>query len=240
MTTPFWSTNPAILLNKEYITEIFPTPKMSYEEKMNSITRMVILLTLLGYIFTKSINLPILGAVTIIIIYILYTVRTSGSETKDDKAKNLEGFSELLTEKKRLLNPETLESFLKTEFQQTSTTNPLGNVLLTQIHDEPLRKSAPPSFNTQVYDDINNSTKKMVQSLNKEIKNTDKQLFGDLGEKFEFDQSQRAFYSTPNTRIPNDQESFGEFLYGNMPSSKESGVDSAMERVKDSYRHTLY
>ena len=36
MTTPFWSTNPAILLNKDYITEIFPAPKMSYEEKIAS------------------------------------------------------------------------------------------------------------------------------------------------------------------------------------------------------------
>ena len=44
----------------------------------------------------------------------------------------------------------------------------------------------------------------MVQSLNPGIKNTNKQLFGDLGEKFEFDQSMSRFYSTPNTKIEND------------------------------------
>jgi hypothetical protein len=133
-----------------------------------------------------------------------------------------------------------LQEFLKTDFEPNTKLNPFANVLLTDIGDNPERKSAPPSFNPDVYEDITNSTKKMVQKLNPGIKNTNKQLFGDLGEKFYLDQSNRNFFSTANTRIANDQTAYANFLYGNMPSSKESGIDGAMQRVKDNPRYNLY
>ena len=31
-----------------------------------------------------------------------------------------------------------------------------------------------------------------------------------------------SFYTTPNTTIPNDQDKFAKFCYGNMPSNKEN------------------
>ena len=41
--------------------------------------------------------------------------------------------------------------------------------------------------------------------MNPGIKNTNKQLYGDLWNNFELDQSNRLFYSTANTRVANDQ-----------------------------------
>ena len=77
--------------------------------------------------------------------------------------------------------------------------------------------------------------------MNPGIKNTNKQLFGDLFQEFELDQSNRAFFSTANTRVqPGDQASFGQFLYGTMPSAKESTPEGAFARVQDNYRYTLY
>ena len=140
----------------------------------------------------------------------------------------------------KIVNPETLEEFLRSDFEPNTKTNPFANVLLTDIGDNPERKSAPPSFNTDVYEDITHSVKKMVQKLNPGIKNTNKQLFGDLGENFYLDQSNRNFFSTANTRIANDQGAFAEFLYGSMISSKESNAGGALARVQDSVRYTLY
>ena len=54
---------------------------------------------------------------------------------------------------------------------------------------------------------------------------------------FEFDQSMWQYYSTPNTKIPNDQGAFADFLYGDMPSCR-GGDDIAC--VKDNFRYTLY
>ena len=150
--------------------------------------------------------------------------------------KDKEGFSINHAEAQVYIdNPETLEKFLKSDFEETSKKNPFGNVLLTQIGDTPDRKSAPPSFNTMVYEDINNTTKKMIQTLNPGIKNTNKQLFGDLGEKFEFDQSMWQYYSMPNTKVGNDQGAYADYLYGGMISGKED----ALARVQDNYRYTL-
>jgi hypothetical protein len=77
----------------------------------------------------------------------------------------------------------------------------------------------------------------MVQSLNPSIKNTNKQLFGDLGENFYLDQSLRIFNSNPNTRVASDQGAFAQFLYGNMPSAKEG---NAFALLQDNQRYTLY
>ena len=228
MVSTFWLNNPSILLNKEYILELWPSVSMSFEENLNAISRIIILLTILGFLATKSINIIIIGAITIIIIVILYNTR------KPKLVRTNEGFnnSNIVID-----SPKTLQKFLNSEFVETNQTNPLSNVLLTDIGDNPTRKAAPPSFNTQVYENINNNTKKMIQTLNPGIKNTDKQLFGDLGEKFEFDQSMSRFYSTPNTKIANDQGAFAEYLYGDMPSCRNG---DAFACVQDNLRYNLY
>ena len=40
--TPFWFDNPNILLDKNYIFEFFPIEPMSYNQKLNAITRIII------------------------------------------------------------------------------------------------------------------------------------------------------------------------------------------------------
>ena len=77
MTTPFWSNEPSIIFNKNYIFNLWPTPKMSFEEKMNAITRMVLLLSLLAFLFTRSWTFIMIGIVTITIIYFMHKRRKS-------------------------------------------------------------------------------------------------------------------------------------------------------------------
>ena len=140
---------------------------------------------------------------------------------------------------KYIQNPVSLEAVLRTEFKEGTKKNPFSNVLLTQIQDDPERKAAPPSFNVDVEQDITKNIKRSVQMMNPQIKNTGKQLYGDLWQQFELDQSNRVFYSTPNTRVTNDAMSFGNFLYGNMPSGKDSNPEGNMQRYKNSYRYIL-
>lgn len=238
---PFWSNDPTILLKNNSIFEIWPSPKMQYEQKLNAMTRLIILLTLLGLLFTMSFKILIAGIVTLAAIFGMYHMKKQ-KVTKEQK----EGFSSAMVsssvnDNNMLTNPETLEQFLKTDFEKNSKKNPFANVLLTDIGDHPNRKAAPPAFNPDVYEDITHSVKKMVQKLNPEIKNTDKQLFGDLGENFYLDQSNRNFYSTANTRVQSgDSSALGQFLYGGMISAKESGINGALARVQDNIRYTLY
>jgi hypothetical protein len=76
--------------------------------------------------------------------------------------------------------------------------------------------------------------------MNPGIKNTNKQLFGDLWQNFQLDNFLRPFNSCPNTRVANDQGAYGEYLYGWMPSGKEDTPEGALARVQDNYRYTLY
>jgi hypothetical protein len=142
---------------------------------------------------------------------------------------------------KSIVNPVTLDTIIRDDFKEGNKKNPFSNVLLTQIGDDPDRKSAPPSFNVSVEQDITKNVKKAVQMMNPDIKNTNKQLYGDLWQEFELDQSNRQFFSTPNTRVANDQGAFAKFLYDDLKySAKESTPEGAFARVQDSYRYTLY
>jgi hypothetical protein len=250
MSIPFWSNEPTIIFNKEYIFELWPTINMCYEQKLNAITRLIILITILGYILTTSSRILVVGTLTLAVIFILFNMRKQKLTKEimnqefneyDNEAIN-EGFSVYGNRESdnSITNPVTLEKVVKTEFKEGNKKNPFSNVLLTEITDEPNRKSAPPSFNPTIDEDITKNVKRAIQRMNPDIKNTNKQLFGDLWQNFELDQSNRAFFSTANTRVANDQGAFGKFLYGNMPSSKESGEAAAIQREKDSYRYTLY
>jgi len=242
MTIQFWSNDPTILFNKEYIFELWPTINMCYEQKLNSISRLIILLTILGYILTMSKRVLAVGALTLLVIFVLYNMRKQKLtknmlENFDIKARNeVQGY-----EPKSLVNPVTLDAVLRTEFKEGNKKNPFSNVLLTQINDEPERKAAPPAFNVDCDEDITKNVKRAVQMMNPGIKNTNKQLFGDLWQNFQLDQSNRVFYSTPNTRVTNDQGAYAQYLYNDLKySGKESTPEGAIARVQDNYRYTLY
>lgn len=241
MSIPFWFDDPTILFNKSYINELWPTNVMTYEQKLNAITRLIIILTIIGYIFTLSIKLLFVFGVTIIMIQLLYLYYKNNNNNDDDIKRKIEGMTNYNDKKSNIIrNPETLETFLKTDFKEGTKKNPFSNVLLTQINDEPERKLAPPAFNVDVSEDITKNVKKAIQYMNPGIKNTDKQLFGDLWSNFELDQSNRRFFSTANTRVSNDQTAYANFLYGNMPSAKDSTAEGNLQREKDNYRYTLY
>ena len=236
MSNPFWYDDPSILLKKENIFELWPTPTMNYNQKLNAITRLIIIVTMVGFIITMAYRLLFIGGITIFVIFILFKMNkdklTKESFTNNDTIlKQNPGY---------ITNPETLDSVLKTEFKEGNKKNPFSNVLLTQIGDDPDRKPAPPAFNVDVDENITTNVKKAVQQMNPGIKNTDKQLYGDLWENFQLDQSNRVFNSTPNTRVTNDQSAYAKYLYGTMPSAKGSTMEDNLQREKDNYRYTLY
>lgn len=245
MSVPFWSNDPYILFNKEQIFNLWPTQTMIYEEKLNAVTRLIILISVAGYILTASIRILLVGMVTLVVIFTLFRFRqhkltnalaNEAFTVEGDKAHGLHDANPNTSK----VDPVSLKSILKSEFKEGNRKNPFSNVLLTQINDEPNRLAAPPAFNPNVEENITNEVKKAVQFLNPDIDNTNKQLFGSLWENFRLDNSNRVFFSTPNTRVANDQGAYAKFLYGNMPSGKGSSTEDNIQREKDNYRYTLY
>ena len=244
MTTPFWSNDPTILFNKKYILQLWPVQNMTFEEKLNAISRLIVLMSILGFLMTANFNIIIIGIITLAIIFSIYKFRKQKIISSLIKGK--EGFTvgpktqpNSTSPAPMTSNPVTLENILRSEFHPTTKKNPFGNVLLTDIMDDPNRKSAAPSFNPDVNDEINAMTKKQTQMLYPGIKNTNKQLYGDLKDNYDFDIAMWPFYSTASTRVCDDQGAYAMWLYGNMPSGKSSGPDGAFARVQDNYRYIL-
>jgi len=209
MNSPFWINNPTILLKKEEIGKIWPIPTMNTEQKLNAITRLIILLTILGYLITKTFKIIITGIVTLVAIIILYKAQVWNKTKQKNEESLKEGFS----------NP-NVYNLLRKSFTEPSKTNPVMNVLLPEINENPNRKPAAPAFNPIVKDEINEKTQQFVASSFDDPK-IDEKLFKDLGDSFTFDQSMRTWYATANTKVPNDQKAFAEYCYGDMISCKE-------------------
>ena len=107
------------------------------------------------------------------------------------------------------------------------------NVLLPEIYDNPQRLVAAPLYNKAVEKEFNESVQNIVKKNFNDDK-IDEKLFKETGDKFEFEQSMRQFYTTANTMVPNSQKDFAQFCYGNMASCKDGDVEMCL---KTTYNH---
>ena len=226
-TTQFWINQPSVLLDRDDIADLWPMPLMSVEQKLNAITRLVFLLTVLGFLVTNNINIIFTGVITLAIFVILYKTQYSLNSVSSA------GAGANPSKKEGFVNSQ-MYNMLKPHLTTPTIQNPMMNVLLPEISYNPTRDEAAPAYNPEVEKDINHSTEGYVV-LDFEPRNMTeaeklrKKLFADLGDKYEFDDSMRMFYTNPSTTIPNDQKGFAEFCFGDMISCKQ-GNEMACQR----------
>ena len=202
MKQTFWIYNPLILIDKNYAKEIFPLNEMTENQKLNALSRLIIMLSILNYIITKS-NYTIISGVIALILIVAYHKNREGFENNDtDEILGESIYENNVSENCKPVSP--------------TTENPMMNVLLTDITDNPTRCSAEPSYTKDGLNKINESVKSGA------IANVqDERLFKSTDDEMQFDYSMRNFYTTPNTEIPNAQTKFAEWCYGDMPSRKD-------------------
>jgi len=235
---PFWAENPNILLKPEYLTEFFPSSDMTYNQKLNAISRMVILLTFIVFLASPTPMTIIYGIITIFAIYLVYYYHRSG---KDKSEKHRMENMSVMMEGDSNTNP-AISALGKSVpitgvFDDPTSQNPFSNVLVTDYTNNPDKKPAPPAFNQNVNNTILGQAKQLVQEANPEQPDIADKLFKDLGEQLFFEQSLRPFYSTSGTTIPNDQQAFSDFCYGSMVSCKEGNKFACAKSIAT--RHTL-
>ena len=194
--TNFWLNDPNILLNRNHITEIWPNSDFDLARKLNAITRIIVLLTILGYFLTKSLKVLISAAVALVVLVILY--KTKSNNVTKESFKNLK------------VRKTGIDNYLNKEFTMPTKKNPVMNVLMNEYKYDPLRKQAAPAYSEPV-----------LEKINQKAQTQDPKLYKNLGDNLTFENSMRNFYAMPNTTIPNNQKDFALFCYGNMPSCKE-------------------
>ena len=226
---PFWAENPNALFDPYHILEFFPVEKMQYSQKLNAITRMVFLTTLVVFGITHNINVLLVSVITIgAISLVFYNKRPKGDkkvrfDLEDDNAQ-----VETFADQSQGLARATLEKenkYINSEvFDVSKPNNPFSNVLLTDYEENPNKKPAPASYNRTNNSDILAQAKQFVKEANPDQPDIADKLFKNLGDELQFEQSMRPFYSTPNTRVVNDQQAFADFCYGSMVSCKEGNM----------------
>ena len=134
------------------------------DDKLNAITRIIILLSILGYIILKNINILASGIVYIVIV-ILYLVNKNSKTkifNKPEPFTNIDLYQEV-----------------KHNFTNPDIKNPMMNVMLTEINDNPDRLPAAPSYNKSVEKQINDTTQQFIKN-NFQDKDTADSLFNNL------------------------------------------------------------
>ena len=173
----FWLNDYSILLKNEF----WPTNSMTYNDKLNAITRVVVVLSLIGFTVSRQIKYIWIGLFTVLIIIAYHK------------------------------SVETPEAFtLKTNKTVPTQKNPLMNVLLPEINGNPNRGEA------LKYND--KTENKIIEQVKKGL---DPRIYRGTNNEMDLEYSMRNFYTNPSTTVPNNQEDFSQFCYGNMISAKE-------------------
>ena len=227
--TLFWGTDPNVLLDPASIMEFFPISTMTYNQKLNAISRLVIIMTLVLYFVLTSVRIFLIGIITLGAIWILHYTQQQQLQKKVRFAVT-EGF-----------NTDVAKDYLKDKwlpddvYADMTRENPFQNVLMTDYDVAGMKKPAQAAFSRVVQDNVMEQAKSMIDSINPEQPKISEKLFRSLEDNLAFEQSMRPFYSTAATTIPNDQGSFADFCYGSMVSCKDGNPFACARQLASRY-----
>ena len=217
-----WIKDINVLFKKENLFKYLPLNSYTNYEKINSIMRLTLYFSALLSFLYKNLNYFFIFIICGIVTYLMY-INEDKKETKKFE-KQIENYKNIETDKDIKKNKINHKKYLRNCVLPTRE-NPFMNVLPT---DNRKRKPACKSYN-------NEKIKNLVEDK------FSKGLFKDINSVYNNENSQREFYTTPNTTVPNKQGDFANWLYGIPKSCKEGNgnqcVGNNMERLNgESYK----
>jgi hypothetical protein len=216
-----WLHDPTLLIKDGRYKSFFPSRQMSRAEAFNAGSRLIIYLSLILYLYSQRVIYLCTGIGSIVIGWVWYKYypnlvdnfrAPTGAVADDSKLKARDIHHHYVNSKP----PATRRRF---KYVKPSDDNPFMNVMPSDYTKNPNRASVlqqPCSNFQQVQRQVD---QKFHQSL-----------FKDVGDVFGKDSSQRQFYTTPNTAIPNDQDTFARWLYKSPEDTCKQGQCEAPAR----------
>lgn len=189
-----------------FITEktymrFFPSPDMGFAEQLNSMMRLAVYFAAIMLIIKKDANILFVPIFVGIFTYLVYSV----------DEKNRRGDRTIL--EKMGIGEEFGTGRL---CQKPTKDNPFMNVLMTDYGSNPGRPRAC-RFEGKVKEEVK--------------KNFDHNLYRDVDDIFHKKASDRQFYTTASTTIPNDVGTFGQWLYGTPKTCKEGNGNGCYKNM---------
>ena len=95
MISNIWIKDLSVLINKDKILEFVPTEKMTYEEKINSIVRFSLYLSILLSLLKGDLKYLYIFIITLAITYIIYIFNKKNNKEEVESEDNLENFKDI-------------------------------------------------------------------------------------------------------------------------------------------------
>jgi hypothetical protein len=216
----FWSQDPNALFDSDHILEFFPVDSMTFNQKLNAVSRTVIVTTIIAFIYNRNVRLLVISTISLLCVFLMYYYHSSQNQS-EKRVRFQEGFEDPGT---AYLESQGISVRPENVFDKPNPGNPLSNVLMPDYDYNVNKKPAPPAYTENGSNEILAKAKQMVVNANPGQPNIANKLFTDLGDQIEFEQSMRPFHSTASSTIPNDQGAFADFCYGSMVSCKEGNM----------------
>lgn len=194
MDDEFWINDPKVILKQDKLLDFWPKETMSYGEKMNAVTRFIILVTLLGQICVNNYLILLLGVILVFVIVFIHNYY------------QIEQF-------------ENMDKSLVNDIGKHTRLNPMYNVMPDDYVNNVNKEGTEDEYSEEKEDEINHQVKQFIFENNKENKDIGK-VFSNVSDNLDFESSMRQFHINPSTTIPNDQKDFLEYCYSNLPSEK--------------------
>lgn len=237
----FWTEKPEALIENAW--DFFPFSKEAINcstTALNSLTRFGIYLGISLLIITRKpiyLGIPVLSAILAIALY--YGMKTQGTLRQGpmpgspsyDRPTFKKGFFEGFTnsnsnsniiEGSAAADKLVVDIIGSSERTVPSRPNPFMNILINEISEYPTKPPAKYTMSTEI-----------KSTLDSQFEN---KVYSDPGDVWNRNQGQREFYTMPSTSIPNDRESYQNWLYrvpgktckeGNMAACNTSGSDGS-------------
>ena len=209
--TPFWYEDPSILIDRESLTEIFPSKRFDIIRKLNAIVRLAIIYTVIMFAYKREKTYLV---IPFIAMGITWVIRSKQGDLKKDAVY-----------KKSVANQ--LDDLVKindlaTECRIPTKENPFMNPKLTDFgNNKPPAPKSCPTYN-------NVGVQRRVEDLFNE------DLYRDVTDVFGKNNSQRQFFTVPGNQVPNDQGAFAQWLYGTPPTCKEGNATACLADLGNS------
>jgi hypothetical protein len=177
------------------VFEFVPRQDMTYEQQLNSLMRLSVYFAILVALVRRSVQILYFPLAMMAFTFWMYFMHDRERFTKAQALKQ----TNLAYDARR-----------RRVCAKPTRNNPYMNVLATDYSQAPKRPPACDVLDCEV-------KKSMRREFNRD-------LIRDAGDVFEKQASDRQYYTTPVTTIPNDQTSFAKWLYALPKTCKDDSI----------------
>ena len=216
-----WIEDPKVLIEARNWAKYMTQQDYTRNEKLNAIVRLAMYISFLFIVISLNLNYIFVLLVTAFLTYLVYI-----SYDKKQDAKNeteIENYEDLKNDRDYLQRNMKVKNYVK-KCSIPTNDNPFMNFLVTDKRD---KKPACASYN-------NPEIKEIIEDK------FNRKLYRDINSVYNNENSQREFYTMPNTQAMNKQTELGEWLYKTPKTCKEGNGNQCVANNSDRLNGSSY